>query len=332
MTENPIDLLQGRAQADPQRVIYPEATEVRVVQAARRVADLGGARPILLGDPAEIPRIAADAGTDLSGIEVIDPAEPGLVDALVEQIPLLRPDLTEKTVRRKLQSPLNLAAALLAVGRADAMVAGLTYTTGDVVLAGRTFVGLEAGVSTPSSLFIMRVPGYQGSEGELFAFADCGVVVNPDATELADIAITTANTVQTLFGWQPKVAMLSYSTKGSGYDDSVEKVLEALALAQQRAPQLAIDGELQLDAAIVPDVAAQKVPEGSPVAGIANVLVFPDLNAGNIAYKSVQRFARADAFGPFLQGFAKTVSDLSRGSSVADIVGVTLMASVRAQG
>jgi len=158
------------------------------------------------------------------------------------------------------------------------------------------------------------------------------VAVAPDAAELADIALTTARTVRALLGWEPRVAMLSFSTRGSGDHNSVDRVREALQMVRDRDPRLLIDGEFQVDAAIVPAVAARKVPGDSPVAGRANILIFPDLNAGNIAYKCVQRFARADAFGPFLQGFAKTVSDLSRGSSVADIVGVATMASVHAQG
>jgi phosphate acetyltransferase len=212
------------------------------------------------------------------------------------------------------------------------MVAGLAHATQDVILASMTFIGMQEGITTPSSLFLMQVPGFEGSQGELLVFADCGVAVDPDAEELADIALTTAHTVRALLGWEPRVAMVSFSTRGSGESESVNKVLEALRLAKEREPDLLIDGEFQVDAALVPEVAARKVQGDSPVAGRANVLIFPDLDAGNIAYKCVQRLAKGDAFGPFLQGFAKTVSDLSRGSSVADVVGVATMASVHAQG
>lgn len=331
MTGSPLDTLRELARKDPRRVLYAEGDEPQVVLAARQVADLGAARPVLLASADRVRAVAAELGVSIDGVELIDPDQPGLLDEVVEQITRVRPEVTERTARRKLQQPLNLAAALLAIGRADAMVAGLTHTTEDVIMASMTFVGLEPGVSTPSSLFVMRIPGFEGSEGDLVAFADCGVVVQPDPSDLADIAITTAKTVRALLSWEPRVAMLSYSTKGSGYDDSVQKVLDAVSLVHERAPWLAVDGELQVDAAIVPAVAARKVPDGGPVAGAANVLVFPDLNAGNIAYKCVQRFAGADAYGPFLQGFTKTVSDLSRGSSVADIVGVTFMACVHSQ-
>jgi phosphate acetyltransferase len=191
---------------------------------------------------------------------------------------------------------------------------------------------MREGISTPSSIFLMRVPGFEGPQGELMVFADCAVAVAPDAGELAEIALTTAHTVRALLGWEPRIAMLSFSTRGSGEGESVDTVLEALRIAKERAPGLAIDGEFQLDSAIVPAVAARKVPEGSEVAGRANILIFPDLDAGNIAYKAVQRFAKADAFGAFLQGFAKTVTDLSRGASVTDISGLATMASVHAQG
>jgi phosphate acetyltransferase len=215
---------------------------------------------------------------------------------------------------------------------ADAMVAGLAHATQDVILASMTFIGMREGISTPSSIFLMRIPGFEGSEGEQIVFADCAVAVAPDAQELADIALTTAHTVRALLGWEPRIAMLSFSTKGSGEGESAEMVLDALRIARERDPELLIDGELQLDSAIIPGVAARKVPGESPAAGRANVLIFPDLDAGNIAYKAVQRFAKADAFGAFLQGFAKTVSDLSRGASVTDIAGLATMASVHAQG
>jgi phosphate acetyltransferase len=225
---------------------------------------------------------------------------------------------------------LGIASLLVAAGRAGAMVAGLQHTTQEVIVAVAGFIPLREGVSKPSSLFLMRIPGYEGPEGETLVFADCGVAISPDASQLAEIAILAAGLVRTLFTWEPRVAMLSFSTKASGYDESVKKVREALSIVRQREPGLAVDGELQLDAAIVPSVAARKSPGEESVAGRANILIFPDLNAGNIAYKCVQRFARADAFGPFFLGFEKVASDLSRGSSVADVLGVITLASVQA--
>ncbi len=239
--------------------------------------------------------------------------------------------MSPRRIERKLQTRLGIGSLLVAAGRADALVAGLLHTTQEVIVACMSFIGLQEGVSKPASLFLMRVPGFDGPEGELIVFADCGVTVSPDAAQLAEIAIMTARTVRALLEWEPRVALLSFSTKASGYDESVRRVRDALRIAREREPGLSIDGELQLDAAIIPAVAARKAPGEEAVAGRANILVFPDLNSGNIAYKCVQRFAKADAFGPFFLGLSKTASDLSRGSSVADIVGVMTMASVHAQ-
>lgn len=332
MTVDFMATLKERARVSPQRIVFPESGEENILRAARLALDEGLALPILLGNPEELAARAAEYGLTLDGIDILDVSDPAVVTELAEQCVALCPDISPKGAERKLRSALNAGALLVAAGRADALVAGLQHATQDVILASMMFIGMEAGISVPSSLFLMRVPGYEGAEGELIVFADCGVAVAPDAGELADIAIATAHTVRALLGWEPRVAMLSFSTKGSGDHESVDRVREALAMVRDREPDLAIDGELQVDAAIVPSVAARKVPEGSPVAGRANILIFPDLNAGNIAYKCVQRFAKADAFGPFLQGFAKTVSDLSRGSSVADVLGVVTMASTHAQG
>jgi phosphate acetyltransferase len=324
--------LRAKARVSPQRIVFPESAEENILLAARQVRDEGLGLPILLGDSAVLARSAAGLGIGLEGIEVIDASDSGVMAEFVEDCRALRPEISAKGAERKFRSNLNVGSFLVAAGRADAMVAGLAHPTQDVILAAMTFIGMREGVSTPSSIFLMRVPGFDGPEGELIVFADCAVAVAPDSRELADIALTTAHTVRALLGWEPRVALLSFSTKGSGEGESVERVLEALRIVKDRAPDLAIDGEFQVDSAIVPSVAARKVPGDSPVAGRANVLIFPDLNAGNIAYKCVQRFAQADAFGAFLQGFAKTVSDLSRGALVTDIVGLATMASVHAEG
>ena len=332
MTVDFMATLKERVRIKPQRVVFPESAEENILKAARQALDEGLALPILLGDPVELAAKAGEYGLALDGMLVVNLADPAIVTELAEQCTALHPEISAKGAERKMRTPLNAGAMLVAADRADAMVAGLLHATQDVILASMTFIGMEEGISMPSSLFLMRVPGYEGPEGELIAFADCAVAVAPDAAELADIAITTAHTVRALLGWEPRVAMLSFSTKGSGEHESVDRVLEALRMVREREPGLAIDGELQVDAAIVPAVAARKVPEGSPVAGRANILIFPDLNSGNIAYKCVQRFAKADAFGPLLQGFAKTASDLSRGSSVADILGAITMAGAHAIG
>jgi phosphate acetyltransferase len=324
--------LEEQARRSPQRVVYPESGEENIIRAAREVIDRGLAKPILIGDPGEVARLAADLGVDLEGVEIFDTAAEGTLEDLAEECHARLPEISLKGAQRKLRSPLNVGSFFVAADRADALVAGLEHATQEVILASMTFIGMQEGISTPSSLFLMRIPGFDGPQGELIVFADCGVAVAPDAAELADITLATAHTVKALLGWEPRVALLSFSTKGSGDHESIDRIHETLGMVQERAPDLLIDGELQVDAAIVPAVASRKVPGDSAVAGRANTLIFPDLNSGNIAYKCVQRFARADAYGPFLQGFAKTVSDLSRGSSVADIVGVTIMACVHAQG
>jgi phosphate acetyltransferase len=194
-----------------------------------------------------------------------------------------------------------------------------------VILASQMFIGMREGILTPSSFFLMAVPDWKGSEGGLLVFADCAVNPNPTAKELADIAVSTAASVRELLDWVPRIAMLSFSTRGSASHPDADKVLEALKLVREREPDLAIDGEMQADAALVPSVAAKKMGNTGLVAGRANVLIFPDLDAGNIAYKLVQRLARADAYGPVFQGFRRPVSDLSKGASIDDIVGATIL-------
>ncbi len=326
-----MSLMSERARASRQHIVFPESSEENIVRAVCKLRDEGLAQLILVGNPLESRALAADLGLSLDGIEILDVADRDTHLALAEQCLDMFPDMSPKGVERRLRSPLNVGALLVSCGRADAMVAGLTHTTQDVILASMTFIGMQEGISTPSSLFLMKVPDFEGAEGDLIVFADCAVAVAPDAAELADIAITTARTTRVLLNCEPRVAMLSFSTRGSGDHESVDRVREAVRLVRERDPELLIDGELQVDAAVVPAVAARKVPEGSPLGGKANILIFPDLNSGNIAYKCVQRFAGAEAYGPFLQGFSRTVCDLSRGSSVADIVGVSIMASVRSQ-
>jgi phosphate acetyltransferase len=326
------ELLMERAREHPQHVVLPEVEEATILRAARLAAEQGVALPILLGSLASITRGAEECGIELDGLEVVDTDDERVRDDLIGLCREHHPELSLKGVERRMRSPLNAAALLVGAGRADAMVAGLRHATEDVILSSLAFIGLEEGISVPSSLFLMRVPGFDGPEGELIVFADGGVVIDPGAAELADIAVTTARSVRALLGWEPRLALLSFSTKGSSEHESVDRIREAVALVREREPGLAIDGELQVDAAVVPEVAARKIADVGPVAGRANILIFPDLNAGNIAYKCVQRFARADAYGPFLQGFSRTVSDLSRGSSLNDVLGVITLASLHAAG
>ncbi len=332
MTVDLMARLRAEAQVCPARVVFPEAGEEVIVRAARRLADEGLCRPVLLSSRTELASTARALGFDAHDLEVVDAADEAVREGLAEDHTRLFPESTAKGIERRLRSPLNVGALLVAAGRADALVAGAANTTEDVILAAMTFIGMQPGLSSPSSMMLLRIPGYDGPQGPYLAFADCAVAVAPDAQELAEIAIASAQTTRVLLGWEPRVAMLSFSTKGSAEHESVDRVREAVRLVRERAPGLLVDGELQLDAAVVPDVAARKVPGGSDVAGRADVLVFPDLNAANIAYKCVQRFAGADVYGPFLQGFAKTVSDLSRGATVADVVGAAVVASVHARG
>jgi len=323
--------LQATARANPQRVVLPEAHEERILRAARRVADMGVAIPILVGEPGSVSALAESIGLSLEGISIVDHNDEERAGRFAESYVRINQDLPVRAVRRMLKDPLNFAAMMVKLDEADCMVAGLSHTTGEVILASEMIIGLKEGISTVSSMGILSIPGYEGSEGDLLAIADCAVCAAPGPEELADIAISSADTVQGLMGWEPRVALLSFSTKGSATHERVDIVLEALEMVRRRRPELLIDGELQLDAAISPAVAARKVPGGSQVAGRANTLIFPGLESGNIGVKLVQQFAHALAYGPLLQGFAKPVSDLSRGAPLEEIVGAITMVAVYAR-
>jgi len=331
MSTNIMEQLRLKAKANPQRVVLPEAGEEKILRAARQVRDMGIAYPMLVGKPETVSAFAGSIGVSLDGITVVDHTDQEKVEHFVAEYAKINPDFPASAIKRMLRDPLNFAAMMVRLGEADCMVAGLSHTTGEVIMSSEMLIGLQEGISTVSSMGIMSIPGYEGPEGNLLGIADCAVCPAPEPNELADIAISTADTVHSLMGWEPRVALLSFSTKGSASHERVDKVLKALEMVHERRPDLLIDGELQLDSAIVPEVAARKVRGDSPVAGRANILIFPDLDAGNIGVKLVQRFAKAVAYGPSLQGFAKPVSDLSRGAPVEEIVGAITMVAVRAQ-
>lgn len=321
-----MDLIGGfieKAKKLNKKVVFPEGMDERIQRSAEKLSREGIARPVLLGKKGDILSAAGKQGIDCSGFEIVEPAAspelPRLVNLYCENRKNVKTGVAEKLLKRDLV----FGGMMLTAGMVDVMIAGAASTTASVIQAAALTVGYRQGISTPSSFFIMALPG-----GKILFYADCAVNIDPDSKKLAEIGVTTAGSFAKIMGQQPRVAFLSFSSKGSAAHPLVEKVQKAVCAAKEMGGNsVLLDGEFQADTALVEAVAKKKLKEPSPVAGQANVLIFPDLNSGNIAYKLTQYLAGAGAFGPVLQGFAKPVSDLSRGAKVEDIVGIAAITS-----
>ncbi|MGA2152734.1 MAG: phosphate acetyltransferase [Geobacteraceae bacterium] len=329
-----IEKIKAKAKSNLQTIVLPESYDERMLFAAEKVTEQGLAKIVILGDPAKVKADAAAKKIDLTGVEILNPLTAPKLDAYVDALVELRKKkgLSREDALKLLTAPDNLffAGMMVRLKDVDGCVGGATSTTGNVLRSSIQTIGPAPGFKTVSSFFIMITKNPNLGENGILFYADSGAIPNPDPQALAEIAITTGRNIKTLLGAEPRVAMLSFSTKGSASHPDVDKVLQALAIAKQIDPNMLIDGELQGDAALVPSVGEKKAP-GSPVAGKANVLIFPDLDAGNIAYKLTERIAGAEAYGPIIQGLARQVNDLSRGCSVEDIINVVAITAVQTQ-
>lgn len=326
-----LEELYKKAKDHPQIVAFPEATNEKMMQAAYETGRDGYIIPVLLGVEEELKELARERGYEEGIFRYVDIKDEEYKNECISKyIALPETRLKEKALARRMQDPLYYAMVMQMIGFADVSFAGIDNTTGDVLMAAQMIIGLKEGIATISSIGICDIPGFEGSEGSILAVGDSAVCTNPNAEELASIAISACDTVKGLMGWEPRCAMVSYSTLGSGQGELIDKVSQAVAIAQELRPDLAIEGEFQLDAAISPAVAAKKVPGDSKVAGKANIVIWPDLNVGNIGVKLIQQFAKADAYGPMLQGFNKVVCDCSRSAPVSEIKGNIIISAVRA--
>ncbi len=328
-----LDYIYNKAKENIQKVAFPEATNNKILQAAYECGKEGYIQPVLVGNKEEILSCIQDKNYNSEVFTIVDINDEIYRFKLISKYVSLEGTLLkEKALKRRIKDKLNFALAMEAVGDVDVTFAGIDYTTGDVLLGAQMIIGLKDGQYNISSLGLCEIPGYVGNEGNLLAITDSAVSVNPTAQELAIIAINACDTMHSLLDWQPRCAMISYSTLGSGQGELVDKVVEAVKIANELRPDLDIDGEFQLDAAIKPEVANKKVKRESKVAGKANILVWTNIDVGNVAVKLIQTFGHANAYGPMLQGFRKVVCDCSRGAPVSEIKGNIIISAVRAAG
>ena len=329
---NFIEKIKERARNDLKTIVLPEATDVRILKAAEIINKEGFAKVVLIGNEEEIHKILEENNINIGDTEIINPAKNEKTEEYANALYELRKEkgMTIEEARKIILDPIYFGMMLLKLEQADGLVSGAIHSTADTLRPALQIIKTKPGTKLVSTFVAIDVPNCEFGENGLFFFGDCGLNQNPKCEELAQIAISTAKSFKELVGSEPKVAMLSYSTMGSAKAEEITKVQEATKLAKEEAPELMLDGEMQLDAAIVPEVGKSKAPN-STVAGNANVLIFPELEAGNIGYKLVERLAKAEAYGPICQGIAKPVNDLSRGCKAEDVVGVVAITAVQSQ-
>ena len=327
-----IDQIKQRAKKEIKTIVLPEATDVRILEAAQIVKNEGYAKVILVGQEEQVRQIAKEKGIDIGDTQIIDPEKSDKINEYANTLYELRKNkgMTEEQAKQLVLDPVYYGMIMVKLGEADGLVSGAAHSTSDTLRPALQILRTAPGTKLVSAFFIMVVPNCEHGANGTFVFGDCGLNEEPNAEALSEIAISSSKSFEQLVGEEAKVAMLSYSTYGSAHSASTEKVIEATKLVKEKVPNLLVDGEMQLDAAIIQEVAESKA-KGSPVGGKANVLVFPDLDAGNIGYKLVQRLAKAEAYGPLCQGIAKPVNDLSRGCSSQDVAGVIAITAVQAQ-